>query len=104
MPLVALLPCSVRDATHPQSPTRPTTLSIAALRAPKELVQALVDAGADIDAKEKGGRRLTRDDPATIAAKSGRSDTADYLKELGVAMNAVKFAGRMKAKTNAPAA
>ena len=56
----------------------------------------LSKAGVDVTVPERGGRRLTKDTPADIAEKMGRQDNATYLKELSVAINAVKFAAKMK--------
>ena len=75
-----------------------TAMHIAAFRAPKDLVAALVDAGANSNAPEKNGRRLSKETPEMMAAAMGRDDTAQYLKDLNVAVNAVKFGARMKMK------
>lgn len=73
-----------------------TAMHIAAFRAPKTLVTALVDAGADSNAHEKNGRRLSKETPEMMAQAMGREDTAQYLRDLNTAVNAVKFGARMK--------
>ena len=73
-----------------------TAMHIAAFRAPKVLVTALVEAGAETNVAEKNGRRLSKETPEMMATAMGREDTAQYLRDLNTAMNAVKFAGRMK--------
>jgi len=73
-----------------------TAMHLAAFRAPKALVTALVDAGADPTAEEKNGRRLSKETPEMMAMAMGREDTANYLRDLNTTMNAVKFGMKMK--------
>lgn len=81
------------EATNKQGQT---AMHIAAFRAPKALVSALVEAGADATAPEKNGRRLSKETPEMMAMAMGREDTANYLRDLNTAVNAVKFGARMK--------
>lgn len=73
-----------------------TAMHVAAFRAPKSLVSALVDAGANSTAPEKNGRRISKETPEMMAQAMGREDTANYLRDLNTAVNAVKFGARMK--------
>jgi len=75
-----------------------TAMHVAAFRSPKALVMHLTEAGADVMAVEKNGRRLSKETPEDMAMAMGREDTAKYLRELSTATNAVKFAARMKMK------
>jgi hypothetical protein len=59
-------------------------------------VTHLVDAGADAVAVEKNSRRLSKETPEDMARAMGRDDTANYLRDLTVATNAVRFAAKMK--------
>lgn len=69
---------------------------IAAFRAPKAMVELLIDAGADANATENNPRSLSKETAMDMAAKMGREDTAEYLSNLMVTIKAVGFAAKMK--------
>lgn len=75
-----------------------TAIHVAAFRASKEVVQALHEAGADVNAVEKSSRRISKESAEGLAAAMGRSDTADFLREMRAAADAVRFAAKMKIK------
>ena len=54
-------------------------------------------AGAECNAKEATTQRIAAT-PMELAAKMGRDDSCSYLKEMVVAMDAVKFGAKLKTK------
>lgn len=64
---------------------------------------SVVQAGADVNAIEKSSRRISKETPEDMAMAMGREDTANYLKDLRTAADAVRFAARMKMKGKAAA-
>ena len=77
-------------------------MHIAAIRATKEFVQNLVEAGANPNAAEKNGRRLSKDTPLQMSSSMGKLETAKYLKDLGTAVDSIKFYSKLKLKKNDP--
>lgn len=71
-------------------------LHVAAFRAPKACVKLLTEHGADHQAVERNSRRLSRDTAEVMAERMGRRDSAEFLSSLGVTLNAVKFASKIK--------
>jgi len=57
-----------------------TALHLAAFRSSKTHCDVLVKAGANPNAREKNGRRLSKETPCEMAESMGRHDTADYLR------------------------
>jgi hypothetical protein len=76
-----------------------TVLHVAAFRATKGFVQMLVEHGAKVDALEKT-RKWIPQAPLEIAESMGRSDSAQYLRELTTAVDAVRFAVKLKRGLN----
>ncbi len=60
-------------------------------------MQTLVEAGSSHDVAEKTTRWIPST-PCEMAESMGRADSANYLKELAIALNSVKFAAKMKMK------
>ena len=54
-----------------------------------------------MNAIEKSSRRISKETPEDMAMAMGREDTANYLKDMRTAADAVKFAARMKMKGKA---
>ena len=79
-----------------------TVMHIAAIRATKEFVQNLVEAGANPNAAEKNGRRLSKETPLQSASSMGKLETAKYLTDLGTAVDSIKFYTKLKKKKNDP--
>ena len=77
-----------------------TALIMASFRGDPEMTQILVAAGANPLVKEKTTKWISRN-AAETAKQFGSEATANYLKELTVAMQAIKFGTRMKMKRKA---
>jgi hypothetical protein len=78
-----------------------TALHLAAMRAPKAVVELLVNAGARHDVAEKTTQRI----PSTaegLAHSMARSDSAKFLGDLSVTLNTIKFAAKMKHTKSSP--
>ena len=74
-----------------------TVLHMASFRATAAFCKMLCDYGSIPDAKEKTTKWISQD-PATMAERMGKPEAAQMLRELTVALNAVKFASKMKFK------
>jgi len=74
-----------------------TALHMASFRATAAFCKMLCDYGSIPDAKEKTTKWISQD-PATMAERMGKPEAAQMLRELTVALNAVKFASKMKVK------
>ena len=81
-----------------------TALHVASFRSPKAMVQALIDAGSNPQAKEKNSRRLSKETPVMMASSMGKIETVKYLKDLETAVDSIKFYTKLKAKKNNPLA
>jgi hypothetical protein len=64
-------------------------------------VLSYAQAGADVNAIEKSSRRISKETPEDMAMAMGREDTANYLRDLRTAADAVRFAAKMKMKGKA---
>lgn len=73
-----------------------TALHMAAFRAEKEVCQLLQGSGADVNRKERNGRRLSKDTPCQMAKDLGRQDNYEYFLTFGGALTALKFENKMR--------
>ena len=77
-------------------------MHVAAFRAEASIIDLLVTHGADPNSQTRNPRTQP-ETPVHAAVTMGKAENAKFLQELNVALNALKFAVRMKAKRKAAA-
>ena len=77
-----------------------TAMHVASFRSTTELIQQLAESGASVDTGTSSSRHI-KETPMQMATAMGKDANAKYIQELGVAIQAIKFASRMRRRKNA---
>ena len=78
-----------------------TVMHVACFQAAPPFIQLLTEYGGDIDAPCSNGGRFVARTPQQLAESLGKPANAAYLKELKVAITAIRFAARMRRRRQA---
>ena len=89
-----------KEALERSNSAGQTAMHIASFRSTTELIQQLAESGASVDAGTSSKRHI-QETPMQMATAMGKEANAKYIQELGVAIQAIKFASRMRRRKNA---